>query len=77
MEAQVKDEKAYTYELFIKEEVQKSCGRAIVRYETITDQMKVPSSKSQLDHIKLGSAQRQQEKNEQYRERYQDLVQQL
>lgn len=39
LEVQLRDEKAYAFDLFIKEEVQKCCARAIVRYDTVTEQM--------------------------------------
>ena len=46
---ELKDEKLYAYDLFIKEEVSKTCSRAISRYATVTDRMKIDSSTVRLE----------------------------
>ncbi len=38
LESRLHDEKSYAYELFIQGEVQKSCARAIVKYEQVVNQ---------------------------------------
>jgi hypothetical protein len=40
------DEKAYAYELFIQEEVSKTCARALVKYDAVTEQMKTLETQS-------------------------------
>lgn len=49
LQQQLKDEKDYAYTLFIQEEVQKSCSRAITKYETVTEQMRLDASRLKLE----------------------------
>lgn len=58
-------------------EVSKACARAVVRYEAVTEQMKLDNSRAQLEQQKSAGLLKQIEKNERYKELYLDLQQQV
>lgn len=53
----------------------KACARAVVRYEAVTEQMKLDNSRAQLEQQKSAGLLKQIEKNERYKELYLDLQQ--
>jgi hypothetical protein len=46
----VADEKVYAFDLFVKEEVQKSCAKALLRYSLVSERMDTSAIKQDDNH---------------------------
>jgi hypothetical protein len=72
LEQHLVDEKAYAFDLFLKEEAQKSCAKALLRYSLVADAAPIEEEDGDGAMTETNST-----GGGNYRELYQDLVQQF
>ena len=76
LEQQIIDEKAYAFDLFIKEEVEKSCAKALVRYSLVAERMELNTSRVEEENSEGNIAETNSTSHQgNFRELYQDLIQ--
>jgi hypothetical protein len=73
LEQHLVDEKAYAFDLFLKEEAQKSCAKALLRYSLVADAAPIEEE----DENRSAMTETNSTGGGNYRELYQDLVQQF
>ena len=74
LEQHLVDEKAYAFDLFLKEEAQKSCAKALLRYSLVADAAPI---EEEDDGGSAAMTETNSTGGGNYRELYQDLVQQF